>query len=922
MPNFKFVDFSCNLLQFCNLTQIKEACLVIYPTQNNANLAQMYSQNSWSFENILFLALEDFADMVLPCNHSILEDDKRVVALYLLMTDEEKTFFKVTDFFDFIKLANKIFTLFDELAVELIDFSSVFQLLEDANLIPFTWQKDYYEKILQLLARYQEWLAENFIEDKIFLKKEENINLEYFADYSHVFVVNQFYYTALERAFIEQMEKSGKDVTLVYQLPEEFVDKTTFNAQPFKYEDLRKLNKQEPELELITDRNRFTMMNSLCRLITDKEITQVIDRDFYKTPYAKLLSRNFFNVKYDKPIINSELYHFLDIIKLLLESLEFFNKQYFLPIHILIRAFHNSGFINYFQIPNSSILLEELYSLRDKGLLYCDIKGSIGKEVISESLKRAIEKILSLIKAITEINSISSLIALFDTENGIILDRLTSSEDLQYSNIKELVYTELANLQSFTHHKLIDKWSRLSAKAEYLIIYKLFMDGLKSKTIKYTQKDSPSSLRVNSLLDSRNNRYDSIVFLNMLEGVLPTARTSQFLFNERQREILTLKTYEDIRLREKYYFQRLVLSAKHCYFLGFENLEQDTSLSSFLEELPLIKPDRDLRQADRGYGQLFSKSKIENRESLTLSDDFWSVKLSPFELSRNSSTMKLSYTRLKSLIDNPLYYLIHDWAKVSEREILSDPSLDYRFVGIFAQNYINHIIARIKETFINHQVFYKFQFMDRKRLSEIYDSFLLTYQDKDYYIPHNYSYTFLEKILKIALVEGMSSFFYNIMHSKLKLSEKKLDLIPEEGYSPNKKQKYKSFISESENNYKLGIAVTGDADLRVENQEDDSKVVIDFKTGRSSLDQLALYQYIYYWDDIEAGKEVKAGIFQIINQEWKAPKDDANKTILKLKNKIIEVLNEVADTGFTLPKNKTEANKYEKITRSDLALRR
>lgn len=402
----------------------------------------------------------------------------------------------------------------------------------------------------------------------------------------------------------------------------------------------------------------------------------------------------------------------------------------------------------------------------------------------------------------------------------------------------------------------------------------------------------------------------------MEEGLLPTKRSTQFLFNEKQREILSLKCYEEIRLREKYYFQRLVLASKKCYFLGIENIEEDTSISSFLEELPLIKPQKEFRQADAGYGDLFNS--LDTNTSPKLENEFWRVKLSPTELSPNSTLVKLSYTRLKSLMDNPFYYVIHDWAKVPQREILSDPTLDYRFVGIFAQNFVNHIIARIKDNFINQHVFYKFQFMSAERLSEIYDSLLRTYTDKDYYIPHNYSYSFVNIILKNALVEGMKNFFNIIMHFKLRLSETKLELIPEEGFSLSKKQKYKDFISETENNYGLAIAVTGDADLRVENKEDASKVVIDFKTGGYSLDQLALYQFIYYWDDINAGKEVKAGIFQILKQDWKPQKKTAEDTISKLKTKIIEVLNEVAVKGFSLPESVTKAEKYDKITRADL----
>lgn len=923
MPNFKFVDFSCNLLQVDNFVANKEACLVLYPTQNNANLAQAYSQSCWQLENTLYLAIDSFKEMVLVSDKTFLEDDKRVIVLYRLLTEDDKLFFKVTDFFDFIKLANKIFKLFEELAEESIEFSSLCQLLEDANSTLFPWQIDYYERIYKLIIKFKDWLANHQFNDKIFNLRADNISLDYFKDYTHVYVINQFYYSNFERTLLTKLEEAGKELTLVYQLPEEFVDKTNFNAKLFNYRDLEALTNQQPKLELIIDRNSFTMMNSLCRIVSEEKITQVIDRDFYETPYAQLLSHATFDIKFNKAIINTELYQVLDIIQHILESLDFYNQQQYLPIHVLIRAFLNKPFTKYFQIHDSDSIVEELYKFHDKGILYIDSKASIINSDNSVSLKASLQRIIIFIRSITKIRTISALIALFDAENGIILDKLCSPFDLKYSNIKEVVYTELANLKSFTYNKLIDKWSDLSDKAEYIIIYKLFLDGLKAKTIKYTQDkkvETPKKIRVNSLLDTRNNTYDSLVFLNMIEGVLPTKRTTQFLFNEKQREILTLKNYEEIRLREKYYFQRLVLSSKKCYFIGIENLDEDISLSSFLEELPLNKPQGETRQADRGYSDLFNHS--ENSSQPTLNDDFWSVKLSSQEFCHNSTIMKLSYTRLESLINNPLCYLIRDWAKVPEISIITEATLDRRFVGIFAQNYVNHIIARIKDNFINQEVFYKFQFMSKERLSKIYDSFLQTYPNKDYYIPHNYSYSFLSKILKPALVEGMQTFFHFVMHSKLDLSEKKIDLIPEEGFRYNKSLRYKSFIAETENDYKLGIAVTGDADLRIEEQENKSKVVIDFKTGTFSKDQLALYQFIYYWDDIACGNKIKSGIYQILKQEWNPQNKPADVTISQLKTKVIDVLNEIAERGFSLPKSLTKAKIYDKITRADLALRR
>ncbi|MBI9031736.1 PD-(D/E)XK nuclease family protein [bacterium] len=931
MPKFKFVDFSYDLLQIEKLIEEIEGCLVIYPTKNNVSMAQSYSQDNWQFEDILYLDIKELTEMVLPTELSYLEDDKRIIALFQLLTEEEKVFFKVTDFFDFAKLANKIFTLFEELALELIDFSQVCLIIKDNKLNLFKWQSEYYEKIYLLLLRYQAWLHENKFNDKIFSYQVHKIELSNFAQYKHVYVVNQFYYTAFEKALITKLEKAGKAVTLIYQLPENCVDKKTFNAKEFTYQDLQAIQATQPHLELIIDRNKFTMMNSLCRLVKETKINQIIDSDFFESNYSKLLSPEIFNITYKQQMINSSLYHFFELILLLLESLEHHNNNFYFPLHTLIQALLNPGFTAYFRIKNAFDLTGELQTLNDNGILYCDLEGGAGKDKVSRQLKVALERITILLERIKKVNSISSLIDLFDTKSGIYLDRLISPFDLQYSNIKELVFSELANLQTYTCNNLVKDWHILSDKAEHLIIFQLFCDAIKGKTIRYKpskETKSNSEIKINSLLDTRNNSYKSLIFLNMKEGILPTKQLSLFLFNEKQRNILKLKTYEKIRLREKYFFHRLVLSSQVSYFLAIESIDEDISISSFLEELPLIKPKPDLRQADRGYQSLFD-GEICNPPQVGA--DFKRVKLTSAELMYPKDVFRLSFTRLNTLMTNPLYYLIQDWARIREKKIPVAPALDYRFVGTFAQDFVNYLVAKIEIILKQGKLSFHDNVFSKYEISEHYESFLNNYPYKEYYIPHNYSFKFLSKILKETIVNGIYRFFTYVIGEKLGLLGHKLEFIPEEGYANIIKQEGERFIEADENDYQLPISVIGDADLRIHDLDTGNKVVIDFKTGKLNLDQLALYQFLYYKDDIldNQANHVSAGIYHIIKQNWesqKVKKKNSKKTTAQeavdnLRSKIIEILNEIAKSGFALPESKTKAKFYNKITRPDVEFR-
>lgn len=919
MPKFKFVDFSCNLLQTDSFIEKQDKTLIIYPTANNANLAQAYGQNKWQFEDIAYHSIDQFKNMVLQTDKLFLEDDKRVIALYLQLSDEDKAYFHVNDFFDFIKLSNKIFSLFAELAEELLDFTEVCTLLETANANVFPWQLDYYERILQLLSKYEAWLERQDLSDQIFNKNLNNIDLSYFASYTDVYFINQFYYTAFEKSLISLLEESGKTVTLVYQMPEKFVDKESYNCTNFLYQDLAEMATSQPELKLVIDSNQFMLMNSLCRLVSEQGIKQIIDRGFYESAYAELLSPEIFDISLNQPIHKSGLYQFFDLVGSLLEEVEYYNNHFYLPTHLIYKVFLNKNFSSYFEIPDSLSLTAEIYKLRDKGILYFDKNLAIAGESFSDELKTAVLKLFRFIDTLRRVKSIGEFIKLIDAPEGIILDRLFSEAELKQSDIKEVVYTELANLMTYSFNNLITKWSDLSDKSEHLIIYKLFIDGLKSKSVKYTKTENQPRIRINSLLDTRNNSYKTLLFSNMLEGVLPTTRTTQFLFNEKQREVLHLKSYEDIRLREKYYFQRLILTSEKCYFLGIENVDDDITLSSFLEELPLIKPTKAEIQADYGYSQMFTQQQTE-RTSLDV-NEYCRLNLNAERLGNEQQALRLSYTRLKNLISNPFYFVVKDWAKVEKTELLNEAKLDYRFIGIFAQDYVNHIIDRINNSSDRQVVVRNFGFMDIAYFEEVYDSLLQTYQNRDYLIPHNYSYNFVTKILKTALVEGMHYFFTKIMNSVLKLTDTALKLIPEFDYAQNKKFFYKDFVLSQENSYGINIAVTGNADLRIENLTDQSKIVIDYKTGRYSKEQLALYQYIYYWDEIESGNLAKSGIYQILKQKWDNEKKEAGVAVSTLKEKLIAILDEIAEFGFTIPDNQTEAKKYAEITRSDLVMR-
>ena len=138
-----------------------------------------------------------------------------------------------------------------------------------------------------------------------------------------------------------------------------------------------------------------------------------------------------------------------------------------------------------------------------------------------------------------------------------------------------------------------------------------------------------------------------------------------FLFTEKQRHLLHLKTYDDIKLREKYYFFRLVLNTPRVHVFTLRQAETDIEPSSFLEEL-LWFTSRDRLAytvgTDERYGPVYD-SFLAKDPDYSLSRDipdperFFAVPLET-ETDFPDAAIRLSYYGLNQLLENPfLYYL-------------------------------------------------------------------------------------------------------------------------------------------------------------------------------------------------------------------------------------------------------------------------
>ena len=106
-------------------------------------------------------------------------------------------------------------------------------------------------------------------------------------------------------------------------------------------------------------------------------------------------------------------------------------------------------------------------------------------------------------------------------------------------------------------------------------------------------------VQVLGFLETRNLKFENVVFLDANEGILPdTSREDSFLpFKARQ--ILGLPTYQDREEIMSYYFDTLISGAKEAHLFYIENDEKEKS--RFVEKLLWARQKREGKRDAKGY---------------------------------------------------------------------------------------------------------------------------------------------------------------------------------------------------------------------------------------------------------------------------------------------------------------------------------
>ncbi|MCF7793350.1 MAG: PD-(D/E)XK nuclease family protein [Candidatus Cloacimonetes bacterium] len=892
----KYIPLNQNILQAAIQEIDSENCLLLFPTRKSKKEALKLYQPNWDFTSQQFLTMDEWKELLFLTDKPILKEEKRTLALYQAMQNDQKEFFKIKSYHQFIDLAQNFFSFWEEISEEQVDDSEIIEVLNRKQTAG-NWQLNTFGHLQKMKLDYAKYLFEIGFSDQLFMREQNEIISQ---DFEKIIVVNQFYFTNFEKRLLKIFEDK---TTILTQIPQSCFDEEKLEINPdFNAENIKPFIKEK--IDVFTSEDETNMIADLAVELSKVEKAEIIDFQFNRQPYAHLLSSDFFSKSYEIDFSQTRFYRFWQHILQLLNSKIQKGNPFLLSMNYIFNLVSADDIFGYFLADKTK--REEirtwLFQLIDNDFKFIDLDFVTGRK---PEFKETFSQIFEFLQKIDIINSIENLIS-FISEN-INLKYLL--EDFQTkSDLAEVFYSSLADFVSIESIGLVQNWKSVFPSNQAANLIKLLLDYLKPKKNKLNKSKEPTRYNLTSLQDTRNLQFENMFILNVVEGVLPDRKHTQFLLSENQRKELGLKTYEDITLRDKYYFYRLLCSSRNVKIFTRYNLEENIEISSFLEELKLNDSVEEHPERQRGFllkilfDNLLNTTDTNLPDKSSISDDFFSFPF--YETEFPQTKLSLSFYKWEKLKNNPFEFYLEFVANLKKREVEISNDFSSKLIGNIAHEIINLVFERLVEVYHSSKFKHNFVYNTKLYVDQAIKHYLEHNQNFTYLSPHNFSERYFHKIFLPILAAGIENFFYRL-HNDLHLSEKVITVLPE-----NKSSLERDFIRIKD----LDVCLKGRPDLRI--HTDNSKYIFDFKTGsvqQKKALQLQFYEEIYYLiDQPELQDKISSFLFFVEQKDMRK----LNRRI-DLKEEIFDVLEEIFENGFAVA-DKSDRFEHVEITRRDL----
>jgi hypothetical protein len=893
MSKHLFFKYADNLTEKILKKFPAEKSVFVFPSKRSKKEGIRCFQEMRGFSDNLFRTMEEFKESLFVTEAALLREERRNIALYHSLTAGQKKELKIENYLQFIGFAADFFSFWEEFSEEEIEPEGCLATFSASGEELLDWQTGLYGSMLTIRQNYLNFLndeRENSLTDRIFLYRDGNLTFEYYEGYEHFIFVNQHYYTKLENRLLRSLEERGFGVTVCYQLPEAYVDEKENRLKESRSFPVFDPKERKTEaVEIYIAQNDFSLYRKLLELLNEKpELHEIFDSRFYQTSYPCFLSPTAFRGVDKEPMLNCSISVFLFCLAELLESIftEPGKRRELIPLITLKEILAEEIFFSYFEPEreNREIILSLLdeylrQNIRyfDTGLKFFDFSRTRKGAGEIKILKGCLEKIRDLLAQLEGIASIGSFVSLIDREGGIALNRLLTDNERKFSDIPETFYTALADFSHIEELRIIDNgkfWQEGRKTNRFTVvsgILQLLLLYLRPKRCKWFYEGEQNRRDISSPADSRNLSCEECAVLNVTEGILPRARVTPFLFTEAQRQKLGLKTYEDIRNREKYYFFRLLLSSRRVYLFAQRNTTRNTEISSFIEELKLILGKEkeisitETEISDEGYADFYRQG--VKPESSYLADRkvlqdpaFYSL---PYEQDQDLKKryLKLSYSSYSLLKDSPFSYYLKNICRINEE--YEHRPFSPLLTGTIAHQIINRVWQILPKPEKGDTACYLKELpaqvggiLDKDRDN------VLNSEDLYFRIPHTYNYQYFKEVFLPIVEEGIVNFFTRL-EKMVSHNASYLRFFSEFPASEGRLPLLRQLADTEETDPGFDVYLRGRADLIISEQDEKGKeifkTIVDYKTGKLNrpkdlMTQLLIYELIYHYLFSEPGK--------------------------------------------------------------------
>jgi hypothetical protein len=905
-----YINFTQDVISAALDAITESPALILFPTRRSKLEGIKRYQSRWNFTPHCFLTMDEWKEHLFCPSAPILREEKRTLTLYRSLSPQSLEFFHITDYFSSITTAHQFFGFWEELVEEGVALDAVEEILQQKQTAG-DWQLSTLYQLCAMRDGYENALNEIGYSDRIFTTTHQGAPT---CPFQQIIVVNQFYFTKRERTLLEYF---SDNVQLIVQAPESAFDAEALQIKPdFDASCLH--NATRGSITVINSAESWEMLARLAQQNPEQQPV-LIDFKPHRQPYTGLLASH--RIASDVPVTfaSTALYRLLSSLHDVHSSRVHEGQPFLLSVPQLTQLYCDTAAITALcdisQQPSSADESTDTTSQQTRDWLFDAIQRGyqfIDAEALrhcTEPVRTSLERIFALIAALDDVSDCQALAAWL--RHDVQADELLKC-DSQRTDIYTQFYASLADFITIEESGIIANWRGVFPQYTGSNLLRLFLDYLKPKTLRHQFNNQLGNrMQSTSLQDTRNLQFDTVYVLNLVEGVLPAARQQQFLLSEQQRSELGLKTYAHIRLRDKYYFFRLIASARQALLFTRSNLEQDVEMSSFVEELLLhgvaeIAPSPPLASV---HGNAF-KALLGNRLNTAfaprvMGDDFFAFRFDTADFTEG--ILPLSATSWQRLATDPFSYFIEYIGGCRQREPRLETDFSARLIGIISHSVLDGIWKRLFELYQGNEMHHNFLHTAENYAQRGIENYLKFNKHFRYYSPHNYSDIYFRHIFLNLLQRGVQGFFYQLHHT-LQLSDRPLSVLAEKAAD----QQFFFVMPQG-----IAVHLHGRPDLHIRTKDGQS-YILDYKTGSADASRLKKYdQQLQFYMLIEYPQATDpanpAGYLWFIEQQILHKMSRENT----ISDNINEVWQRLVQEGFALAPRPAP---YElpTITRRDL----